>query len=155
MERSLEKPPVADPVKTGEKPPKPGQSSQGKKPGKPTKEAVLAEQEKKRAATIEDFARALPGLVELPFKAVASKRGPHWLLDPDSRMALCASIKGMMLAYMPLDMGRYLPVIMFATVLTGVVSARIVEDVRLERERKRAAAERRTAEPLDADIPTG
>ena len=137
----LETPPVADPAKS-ETPPKPGHSKDGKKLGRPTKESILAEDEKKRAATIEDFARALPGIVELPFKAVASARGDHWLLDGDSRDALCLSIKGMMLAYMPLDMGRYLPVVMFGVVLTGVVSARIVEDARLTAARLAEARKR-------------
>jgi hypothetical protein len=110
--------------------------------GRPTKVVVQQELEEKRARTIEDFARALPGIVDLPFKAVASRRGDHWLLDSDSRGALCQSIKGMMLAYMPLDMGQYLPIIMFGVVLTGVVSARYVEDVRLSVKRKREASER-------------
>jgi hypothetical protein len=137
----LEKPPIGDPAKS-ETPPKPGFSKHGRRMGRPTKEVVTAELEAKRSKTIEDFARALPGIVELPFKAVASKRGDHWLLDADSRGALCDSVKGMMLAYMPLDMGRYLPIVMFGVVLTGIISARVVEDVKLSHAREAEARKR-------------
>ncbi len=143
---SLETPPVADPAKS-EKPPKPGYSVHGKKIGRPTKEMIQTELEEKRAKTIEDFSRALPGIVELPFKAVASKRGEHWLLDNDSRDALCQSIKSMMFAYLPLNLGRYLPVVMFGVILTGVISSRYVEDVKLAIKRKKEARERASSGP--------
>lgn len=138
----LEKPPVTDPAKT-ETPPKPGFSKHGKKMGRPTKEALAAEQEAKRQKVIADFSRSLPGVVELPFKAMASKRGEHWLLDKTTSGLLCDSITGMMQAYMPPDMGRYLPVIMFGVVLSGAVSSRLVEDAKLAAQRKAAAEKRR------------
>lgn len=139
--QQLEKPPIADPAKT-ETPPKPGYTASGKKIGRPTKELVAAEREAQRLKTIEDFSKSLPGIIELPFKAVASKRGDHWLLDDESSGLLCKAITGMMHAYMPLDLGQYLPVIMFGVVLTGVVSSRIVEDAKLAAARLAEAQER-------------
>lgn len=137
----LEKPPIGDPAKT-ETPPKPGFSKHGKKMGRPTKEALAVEQEEKRQKVIRDFSKTLPGVVELPFKAVASKRGDHWLLDKETSGLLCDSVTGMMQAYMPPDLGKYLPIIMFSFVLGGAVSSRLVEDAKLSATRKAEARKR-------------
>lgn len=110
--------------------------------GRPTKEVAAAKVEAQRLETIAQFAKALPGIVELPFKAIASKRGDHWLLDDDSRGALCEALDGMMKAYVPPDLGPYLPVILFGVILTGVVSSRVVEDAKITAARLAAANKR-------------
>lgn len=148
----LETPPVADPSKT-EKPPKKGISVHGKKIGRPTKESITAELEEKRRRAIESFGTALPGLLDMPFNAVAAKRGEHWKLDPKTRDALAGSLKGMMFDYLPLNLAKHMNALVFGTVLVAAVSSRYVEDVKLTRERKvKAAAEvkrrRDAGEPL-------
>ncbi|GAG47530.1 unnamed protein product, partial [marine sediment metagenome] len=76
------------------------------------------------------------------FHAIAVKRGRHWEADKETRDNLCVALRGMMIDYLPLDLTKHLHLIMFGTVLTAAVSARIVEDARLQEERRKAVKAR-------------
>lgn len=144
QQSGVEKPPIADPAKSEAPPtpPKPGYTAGGKKIGRPTKAMVAEDEAEKRKETIEDFCKALPELVEMPFNAAAMNRGDHWKIGDKSRDALCAAIKGCMYRYLPAALSEHLPLVSLIGLSTVLVSSRLIEDVRLDAERRKEAAAR-------------
>ncbi len=153
----LERPPIGDPAGAETPPRKPGFSASGKKLGRPVGPAKESKEEQQarllveRDKAIASLTKATPKLLDMPFDAMARARGEHWRLDAETRGLLVDAVHGMLLAYMPLEVSRHVPLFMFLGIATSAVATRYYQDVALAVERK-AKLERERSKPRG---PTG
>ncbi len=147
---TVEKPPMADPISSGEDPPDETPDKQGRvgkaKGGRPkgaSKEtkAERDAKEKARSEAEQDtrakaMAEDLKGVVLLAFGFVSARAGPHWELTEAEADRIAYRVARVDLKYQGL-LDKYGEEIMLIGCIAAIGYPRVKEDIRLARERAR------------------
>jgi len=141
-----EKPPVDDPIKSGEpvpddKPDKQGRTGKAKG-GRPKGSKAERERQEREATEAENDRRAkqmapdIAGVCQLAFGFVATRAGEHWMLQDEEAKRLGYRIARVDIKWSGL-LDRYGEEIMLIGCVAGICWPRIEKDIRDARERAR------------------